>query len=416
MTSRTETDLAARLDAAATAVMPDVIAWRRHLHAHPEPSYEEHETSAFIRARLEAIGGFEISRPTPTSVLAELRGGRPGPTLAIRSDHDALPIEEATGLPFASTRPGVMHACGHDGHTAIALGAATVLAGVADELPGTVRFLFEHGEEALPGGASQLVAAGAMEGVDRVIGLHLWALNEVGTVAIRPGRVMAACDVFRIVVRGRGGHIGVPQNAVDPLAIGAQIVTNLQHIVAREVDPQEIAIVGVTEFHAGDSVGVIPDTAELTGGANMFSPAVQDLIERRIGEIAQGICAAHGATCDYEYTRGYAAVVNDAATTAVVERTARALFGDEAVGPGELVLAGEDFSALQRCAPGTFVLLGARNAERGIVHDHHHPQFDVDEDAFPLGVRLFAHAAVALLSSDDEGAGGGDAGPGDASA
>ncbi|HST43588.1 MAG TPA: amidohydrolase, partial [Conexibacter sp.] len=256
---------------------------------------------------------------------------------------------------------------------------------------------------------SQLVTAGAMEGVDRVIGLHLWALDEVGTVAIRPGRVMAACDVFKIVVRGRGGHIGVPQNAVDPLAIGAQIVTNLQHIVAREVDPQEIAIVGVTEFHAGDSVGVIPDTAELIGGANMFSPAVQDLIERRIGEIAQAICAAHGATCDYEYTRGYAAVVNDAATTAVVERTARELFGDEAVGPGELVLAGEDFSALQACAPGTFVLLGARNAERGIVHDHHHPQFDVDEAAFPLGVRLFAHAAVALLGED---AGGASAGPG----
>ena len=397
--SAAATPLAARLDAAAAAVMPDVIAWRRHLHAHPERSYEEHETAAFIRARLEAIGGFEISSPTPTSVMAVLRGGRPGPTLAIRSDHDALPIAEATGLPFASTRPGVMHACGHDGHTAIALGAATVLAGVADELPGEVRFLFEHGEEALPGGASQLVAAGAMDGVDRVIGLHLWALNEVGTVAIRPGRVMAACDVFKIVVRGRGGHIGVPHEAVDPLAIGAQIVTNLQHIVAREVDPQEIAIVGVTEFHAGDSVGVIPDTAELVGGANIFSPAVQDLIERRIGEIAAAICAAHGARCDYEYTRGYAAVVNDPATTAVVERTARELFGDEAVGPGALVLAGEDFSALQARAPGTFILLGARNEKRGIVHAHHHPQFDVDEEAFPLGVRLFAHAAVELLGS-----------------
>lgn len=395
-------DLAARLDAAAAAVAPDVVAWRRHLHAHPELSFQEHETAAFIRARLEAIGGFEISSPTPTSVLAVLRGGRPGPTLAIRSDHDALPIEEQTGLPFASTRPGLMHACGHDGHTAIALGAATVLASVADELPGEVRFLFEHGEEALPGGASQLVAAGAMDGVDRVIGLHLWAWTPLGTVVVRPGRFMAACDVFRIVVHGRGGHISAPQEAIDPLAIGAQIVTNLQHVVAREVDPQEIAIVGVTGFRAGESVGVIPQTAELEGGTNVFSPAVQDLLERRIGEIAHGICAAHGATCTYEYTRGYAAVVNEPETTAVVERTARTVLGDAAVSEGELILAGEDFSALQARAPGTFVFLGARDPAKGPIHDHHHPEFDVDEEAFPIGVRLFAHSAFALLLGDTD--------------
>ncbi|ADB52294.1 amidohydrolase [Conexibacter woesei] len=389
--------LAARLDAVASTVAPDVVAWRRHLHANPELSYEEHETARFIRERLGAIGGLEVTRPTPTSVMAVLRGGRPGPTLAIRSDHDALPIEEQTGLPFASRTPGVMHACGHDGHTAIALGAATVLASVSDELPGEIRFLFEHGEEALPGGASQLVAAGTMDGVDRVIGLHLWAWTPVGTIAIRPGRCMAACDVFRIVVHGRGGHISAPQEAVDPVAIGAQIVANLQHVVAREVDPQEVAIVGVTGFRAGGSVGVIPHTAELEGGTNVFSPAVQDLLERRIGEIAHGICAAHGAMCTYEYTRGYGAVVNDEATTAIVARTARMLLGDEAVAAGDVVLAGEDFSALQARAPGTFLFLGARNEARGIVHDHHHPRFDVDEDAFPIGVRLFAHAAVALL-------------------
>jgi amidohydrolase len=391
-------DLAARLDAAADAVREDVVAWRRHLHAHPELSYEEHETSAFVRSRLEAIGGLEITSPTPTSVMAVLRGDRPGPTLALRADLDALPIEEQTGLAFASTRPGVMHACGHDGHTSIMLGAATVLAGVREELPGEIRFLWEHGEEALPGGASQMVAAGVMEGVDRVIGLHLWALDEVGTVAIRPGRVMAACDVFRIVVHGRGGHIGVPQNAIDPLVIGAQIVTNLQQIVAREVDPQEIAIVGVTEFHAGDSVGVIPDTAELIGGANMFSTDVQDLIERRIGEIAAAICAAHGARCEYEYTRGYAAVVNDEAVAGTLRGVARSLFGDAAVWDGDLVLAGEDFSAFQARAPGAFMLLGARNEAKGAAYDHHHPKFDIDEDAFPMGVRLFAHAAVALLA------------------
>jgi amidohydrolase len=390
-------ELAALVDAHSEKLSEQVVVWRRYLHERPELSYEETETSRFIREQLEEIGGFEVSQPTPTSVRADLRGGRDGPTVALRSDHDALPIEEETGLPFASRNPGVMHACGHDGHTAMMLGVATVLAGLRDELPGNVRILFEHGEEALPGGASQMVAAGAMDGVDRVLGQHLWAWVPSGQVTVRPGPLMAACDVFEIVVKGRGGHISKPQEAVDPLAIAAQIVTNLQHIVAREVDPQEIAVVGVTQFEAGESVGVIPDSARLEGGTNVFSPAVRDLLERRIGEIARQICAAHNAECEVTYTRGYDAVVNDEATTAVVERTAREAFGDEAVSRGELVLAGEDFSAFQACAPGTFLLLGARNEERGIVHDHHNPRFDVDEQAFPIGVRLISRAAVALL-------------------
>ena len=397
MSAATDGELAALLDAHCEKLTEQVVVWRRYVHERPELSYQETETSRFIREQLEEIGGFEVSQPTPTSVRADLRGGKPGPTVALRSDHDALPIEEETGLPFASKNPGVMHACGHDGHTAMMLGVATVLAAVRDELPGNVRILFEHGEEALPGGASQMVAAGAMEGVDRVLGQHIWAWVPVGQVTVRSGRLMAACDVFEIVIQGRGGHISKPQEAVDPLAIGAQIVTNLQHLVAREVDPEEIAVVGVTQFEAGESVGVIPDTARLEGGTNMFDAGVRDLLERRIGEIAAGICAAHNATCKYTYTRGYDAVVNDEATTAVVERAAREAFGDEAVSEGELVLAGEDFSAFQACAPGTFLLLGARNEERGIVHDHHNPKFDVDEDAFPMGVRLISRAAVALL-------------------
>ncbi len=390
-------ELAALLDAHSEKLAEQIVVWRRYLHERPELSFQEGETAAFIRERLAEIGGFEVSQPTPTSVRADLAGGRPGPTVALRSDHDALPIEEDTGLPFASKNPGVMHACGHDGHTAMMLGVATVLAAVRERLPGNVRILFEHGEEALPGGASQMVAAGAMEGVDRVLGQHLWAWVPVGQVTVRPGPLMAACDVFEIVVEGRGGHISKPQEAVDPLAIGAQIVTNLQHLVAREVDPQEIAVVGVTQFEAGESVGVIPSTAHLEGGTNVFSLAVQDLLEKRIGEIAAGICGAHGATCRYTYTRGYKAVVNDEATTAVVDRVAREAFGEQAVTSGELVLGGEDFSAFQACAPGTFLLLGARNEERGIVHDHHNPKFDVDEAAFPIGVRLISRAAVALL-------------------
>ncbi len=387
------------VDPLIDAVREDVIGWRRHLHANPELSFQEHETAAFVADRLAEIDGVEVSRPTETGVVGRLVGGRPGPTLAIRADLDALPIVEATGLPFASTREGVMHACGHDGHTSILLGATTVLAGLRDELPGELRLIFQPGEETLPGGAEALVAAGAMDGVDAVIGLHLWAPDPVDTLVVRPGRLMAACDVFRIVVQGRGGHIGIPQDAIDPIAIGAQVVTALQHIVSREVDPLEPAIVGVTGFHAGDSIGVIPQTAVITGGTNAFSPAVQELFERRIGEIATAVCAAHGATCSYEWTPGYRAVLNDEELTARVASIATELFGADAVRSGTPLMVGEDFSAYAQLAPSCFVMLGAGNVERGITFEHHHPRFDVDEGALDHGVRLFVHSALELLSS-----------------
>ncbi|WP_320669801.1 amidohydrolase [Patulibacter defluvii] len=381
-------------------VLPSVVAWRRHLHQHPELSFEEQRTAAWIQQRLEELPGVTVERPVGTAVVGLLTGARPGPTIAVRADIDALPIEEQTGLPFASRTPGVMHACGHDGHTAILLGAATVLSALRDQLAGEVRFLFEPGEEALPGGASQMVAAGVMRGVDRVLGLHLWAPLERGTAIVSPGRVMAACDVFTIEIHGRAGHIGAPHAAIDPIAIAAQIVTNLQHLVAREVDPLEPAVVGVTELHAGRSVGVIPAVATIGGGTNMFDPAVRDHLERRIGEIADGLCSAHGATCDYRYVRGYDAVVNDPATAAVVAETAVALLGPEAVSDGPPVMPGEDFSAFLREAPGCFVLLGAGNAAKGITADHHDSRFDIDEDALPTGVRLFVRSVLTLLERE----------------
>jgi amidohydrolase len=385
------------LEARTQAIAAEVVAWRRHLHAHPELSFQEHETAQFIVERLSALEGMEISRPSGTSVVGRLRGGRPGPTVAIRADFDALPILEETGLPFASVNPGVMHACGHDGHTSILLGTATVLSELREELGGEVRFLFENGEEALPGGAAGMVRGGAMEGVDRVIGLHLWAPEEIGTLIINPGRMMASCDVFTIEVQGRPGHIGTPHMAIDPIAIAAQVVTNLQHLVAREVDPVEPAVVGVTEIHAGVSVGVIPATATIGGGTNMFDPGVRDLLERRIGEIATEICAAHGATCAYEYVRGYDAVVNDPQTAAIVAEVAAELFGGDAVVQRPPIMPGEDYSAFAHCAPSCFVLLGAGNQAKGITAAHHDSRFDIDEDALAMGVRLFTRTARALL-------------------
>lgn len=386
-----------QFDTLTNAIQDQVVAWRRHIHANPELSFEEHETGEFIAKTLQSFGSIEISRPSGTSVVGRLKGARPGPTIAIRADFDALPIQEATGLPFASRNPGVMHACGHDAHTAILLGTASVLSRLRGEIAGEIRFLFENGEEKPPGGAVGMVANGVMDGVDRVIGLHLWSPYETGIVQVNARHVMAACDIFSIEVKGKGGHIGAPHATVDPIAIGAQIVTNLQHLVAREVDPLHSAVVGVTEFHAGRSVGVIPATATISGGTNTFDSGVRDLIERRIGEIASGICATHGATCEYVYTRIYDSVVNDPETAAIVGAVATRLFGSALVGERPPIMPGEDFSAFAHKAPACFVLLGAGNAAKGITAPHHDAAFDVDEDALGMGVRLFVHSTFALL-------------------
>lgn len=392
-----EIEMNDRIEKLIDGVRNKVVAWRRHMHANPELSFQEHETAAFIVERLQEIGGIEILRPSGTSVVGRLKGNRPGPTIAIRADFDALPIQEATGAAYASQRPGVMHACGHDGHTAMLLGTATVLSQLREDFAGEIRLLFENGEEAPPGGAKGMIEGGAMDEVDRVIGLHLWTPLEVGQVHINPRRMMAACDIFRIEVKGVGGHVGAPHRAVDPIAIGCQIVTNLQHLVAREIDPVEAAVVGVTEFHAGQSVGVIPATAVISGGTNMFDAGVRDLIERRIGEIASGICAAHGASCDYTYTRVYDAVINDPTTAGIVTTTARDIFGSEKVEERDPIMPGEDFSAFGQVTPSCFILVGAGNRGKGITAAHHDARFDIDEDALTIGVRLSVNALLALL-------------------
>ncbi len=378
----------------ADAIRDDVVTWRRHLHAHPELSFEEHETSAWVAAQIEELGAFTVTRPTATSVMAVIRGAQPGPTLALRADLDALPIQEQTGLPFASTRDGVMHGCGHDGHTAILIGVAHVLAGAADQLRGEVRLLFQHGEETFPGGAGQLVAAGVMEGVDRVVGLHLWSPLPTGQVVVQDAAVMAACDIFTITIEGVGGHIAQPHTTVDPIVVGAEVVTALQQVVARNVDPQEPAVLSVTGFHAGETIGVIPPAAVLHGGTNSLSPAVQDLLERRIEEVVHGVCAAAGARGVVDYQRGYAAVVNDPAVASDVRAAVAAALGADRLTARRPEMVGEDVSAYMREVPGCFVLLGAGDPTAD-VFEHHHPRFDIDEDALHDGVRLLSTVALA---------------------
>jgi amidohydrolase len=371
-----------------------VVEWRRHLHRHPEPSFEERETAAFVARTLEAFDGLEIERPTENSVLARLVTGRPGPTVALRADIDALPITEESGVDFASENTGAMHACGHDGHTAMLLGAARVLSARADELPGgEIRFIFQHAEESPPGGARDLVAAGVLDGIDLIYGCHLWTPLELGKVAVRPGPFMAASDFLKLTIAGRGGHAGLPHDAIDPIAIAAQVVTNLQHVVSRGIDPLRSAVVTIGSFHAGHAPNVIPEAAELEGTARSFDPDVRDRLPELIEQIATGVAGAHGAQAELEYIRGYRAVVND---ENIAELVRSVVPGDTLVDL-DPIMGGDDFSAYLAEVPGCYAFIGAGSEEAGATYMHHHPRFRIDERALATGVRMHVDVALRAL-------------------
>lgn len=383
---------------AAASLAPQVIAWRRHLHQHPELSFEEHATAQYVHDVLDALPGLELSRPTATSVVARLRGALPGRTIAVRADMDALPIHEENDTPYRSTKPGVMHACGHDGHTSIVLGLATLLAGVRDRLAGEVRFIFQHAEELSPGGAEALVDAGVMDGVDEVIGLHLWSSMPVGQIGLVSGPAMAAPDTFQCTITGRGGHAALPHDTVDPIAIGAQVVSALQQIVSRQVDPLEPAVLSVTQFIAGTAFNVIPNSAYLSGTVRTFDAALRRQVPERMERLIRGLCDGFGATCEFSYELGYRPVVNDAALTERLAGVVSRTFGHEVLVPLRPVMGGEDFSAYQQRAPGVFAFVGAGNVERGITAAHHHPRFDIDEASLDVGLRYLVAATVELLA------------------
>jgi amidohydrolase len=385
-------------------VRESVVAWRRHLHRHPELSFHEERTSQFVAETLAGFGGLEITRPTKTSVVARLVGPHPGPVLAMRADLDALPIQEANSHDFVSRTAGVMHACGHDGHTAMLLGAAKVLAARREALHGEVRFLFQHAEELSPGGATELVSAGVLDGVDLVIGAHLWLPLPFGEVAAKAGPLMASTDTFRIVIEGAGGHAAMPHQTVDSIAVAAQVVTNLQHVVARNVDPLASAVVSVTRIAGGTTTNVIPGSVELEGTVRTFDPALRARIPELMERVIAGVTAAHGARHRWEYERGYHAVINDPTANELVRSAVVRALGRESLVDATPTMGAEDFSAYQQRVPGAFFFIGARNEALGIIHPHHHECFDIDERALDHGTRIFVAAATELLAAGgDEG-------------
>lgn len=384
---------------AVEAVRESVVTWRRHLHRHPELSFHEERTSEFVADTLASFGGVEVTRPTRTSVMGRLVGSRPGPVLALRADMDALPIQETNTHDFVSRTTGVMHACGHDGHTSMLLGAAQVLSAHRDQLAGEVRFLFQHAEELYPGGAEEMVRAGVLNDVDMVLGAHLWLQLPAGTVAVKVGPLMAGNDTFRIGIHGAGGHAAIPQQTVDSIAVAAQVVTNLQHIVSRNVDPIASAVVTVTRIAGGTTTNVIPGTVELEGTVRTLDPELRTRMPELLKRIVAGVTAAHGARYTVEYERGYHPVVNDAQATAVLRRAVVRALGEDVLIEATPTMGAEDFSAYQQRVPGAFFFIGARNDERGIVHPHHHERFDLDERALDHGTRIFVAAAMEFLGA-----------------
>ncbi|MFI8711893.1 M20 family metallopeptidase [Brevibacillus brevis] len=385
------------LNKAVEEIKDQVIAWRRYLHENPELSFHEEKTAQFVYETLLSFGNLEISRPTKNSVMARLIGSRPGKVLAMRADMDALPITEENTFEFVSKNPGVMHACGHDGHTSMLLGTAKLLSGMKDQIKGEVRFFFQHAEEVYPGGAEEMVQAGVMDGVDMVIGTHLWSTMEFGTVGICPGPMMAAPDTFWITVLGKGGHAALPHETIDSIAIAAQVVTNLQHIVSRNADPLDNLVLSVTQFVGGTTHNVIPGTVEICGTVRSFDKNLRESVPGLMERVIKGITEAHGAEYKFKYEFGYRPVINDAEVTKWMEEVVEESLGAEWVEHMRPTMGGEDFSAFQQKAPGCFFYVAAGNKEKGITYPHHHPRFTIDEDALEVGVKMFVNTARKIV-------------------
>ena len=372
-----------------------VIAFRRELHRIPETGFKEVKTSAYVAEKLRGIGLEVRTGVAGTGVVGLLPSARPGPTLMIRSDMDALPIAEQTGLSFASTHPGCMHACGHDSHMAMALGAATVLGALKDRFKGNVKFVFQPAEEG-PGGAQPMIAAGVMENpaVDYCLGCHLWAERPEGYIGIRPGAFMAAMDRFDIKIIGRGGHGAQPHLCVDALEVGAQVVAALQRIVSRHLDPIEPAVVTVGSFHAGTAFNIIPAEAAMSGTTRTFNDAIWKSWRDRIDRVVRGVCESMGADYELNFSWGYPPTVNDAVMSEVVRRCAAQVVGADRVVVPDQTMGGEDMSFFLQRAPGCYYCIGVGREGAAPLHN---PKFDFKEDLMMLGVETHCRVALDLL-------------------
>jgi amidohydrolase len=376
-------------------LQPQLVEWRRQLHQKPELGFQEKFTSAFIAQKLQEWGIEHQPGIAQTGVVAIIHGEKPSPnpikTLAIRADMDALPIQEENQVPYCSQNPGIMHACGHDGHSAIALGTAYHLHQHRHSFAGIVKVIFQPAEEG-PGGAKPMIAAGVLKNpdVDAIIGLHLWNNLPLGTVGVRTGALMAAVECFDCTILGKGGHGAMPHQTVDSVVVAAQIVNSLQTIVARNVNPLDAAVVTVGEFHAGNARNVIADTATIKGTIRYFNPEYTSFFQQRIDQIISGICQGYGAKYDLNHWLLYPPVINDAQIAELVRSVATEIMETPlGIVPECQTMGGEDMSFFLQEVPGCYFFLGSANPAKDLAYPHHHPRFDFDETALAMGVEIF---------------------------
>lgn len=379
-------------------LVPDLVATRRKIHSWPELGMQEHQTARLVAHALAPLGIEVRQGVAGTGVVGIIRGRHPGRTVLLRADMDALPVGEETGVPFASERPGLMHACGHDGHVAILLSVARVLAARRGELAGTVVLCFQPAEEG-PGGALPMIEAGVLDEprVDAAFGLHLWNDLPAGTVGVRAGTLMAAVDQITLRLKGRGGHASAPHQTVDPVHVAAHVVTGLYSLRSREVDPQSPFVVSITAMQAGQAFNVVPDEATLRGTVRTFDAALRGDARARIERLVGGIAAAFGADSELDYRHGYPATVNDAAMADLVRRAAARVVGAGSVVEARPTMGGEDMAYFLERVPGCYFFVGASNPARGIGSPHHSTRFDIDEASLPIGVEVFLRIVEEFL-------------------
>lgn len=373
--------------------------FRRDFHRHPELGFQEVRTAGIVARELSALSLEVNTGVAETGVVALIEGEKPGPVVLLRFDMDALPIVEQTGAEYASQNPGVMHACGHDGHIAIGLTVARLLHNHRNELAGTVKLVFQPAEEGL-GGAERMVDAGVLENPrpEVCLALHLWNERPLGWIGVANGPTMAAAEIFTIRLTGRGGHGAIPNLTIDPVLAAAQIITALQSITSRNVSPLQAAVISVTMMHAGETFNVIPPEATLQGTIRTFEPAVRETVLRRFDEIVNGVAQAMGCQVKIELQRLTPAVINDPKVAARVQAVAAGLLPESVLDTDFCTMGSEDMAYMMQEVPGCYFFLGSANPEKGLDAAHHHPRFDFDERALPRAAALMASAAAKFLS------------------
>lgn len=382
-------------------LVPDMVAMRRDLHEHPELAFEEVRTSGIVAGRLRALGLEVQTGVAKTGVIGMLKGGKAqsgAKTLAIRADMDALPIHELNDLDYSSTVDGKMHACGHDGHTSVLLAVADILSKRREDLTGNVKFVFQPAEEVI-GGAEPMVKEGAMQGVDNIIGLHLFSSYPLGRVGVRSGPTFASADKFVLKIHGKGGHAAMPEAAIDPIVVAAYITTALQTLISRETSPFDPAVITIGRIDAGSAFNIIPEVAELQGTMRAYSTEHREKLVRRITELAQGIASGMNASCEANFFDGCPPCVNDPAMTDTVRLAAESTVGAQSVDTGEEVMTtgSDDMAYFLQTVPGCYFIVGAQNSEKGARYPHHHPRFNIDEDAMPVAVEVLTRTALEYL-------------------